>query len=415
MSMFWILVAGMILMGLAFVVPSLLRPPRAREDDVVVVRSEQNIAIARERLVELEAEHAAGALDDASFEQARRELEVNLADDLVEPQPRQAGGGNRALLLALAVAIPAATVGLYQYLGAPQHLQVSGPGGSASAGNPHAEQGETPSVEELIARLEQRLQDEPNNPDGWFMLGRTKMSLGQYAEAATAFEKTLDLVGEHPSILVALADSVAMTQSGRISGRPAELVQRALSVSPDDVTALWLAGQAAEEQGDAAKALEYWRKAESGLQDQPQLLTELRGMIEAVEGDSGIAAPPVANATVDAGPSLELDVSLAPEFAQQVEPGDTVFIFARAEQGPPMPVAAAKLRAGDLPAKVTLDDSMAMMPQMKLSLFERVKVGARISRSGQPAVQSGDLQSEVRIVDVAGDVKLQLRIDREVP
>lgn len=413
MTVFWILVGAMVLIGLALVAPALLRP--AREADAAS-RTEQNVAIARQRLSELESEHAAGALDDASFEQARRELELNLADELVDERPQRApGGGGRALLVALAVALPAATVALYLHLGAPEHLQVSGPGQPRTAStNPHAAQGETPSVEELVARLEQRLREEPNNPDGWFMLGRTKMSLGRYEEAATAFEKTLELVGEHPSILVALADSIAMTQSGRISGRPAELVQRALAVSPDDVTALWLAGQAAQEQGDAARALEYWRRAEAGLQDQPQLLTELRGMIAEVERASGIESQAVA-APAAAGPSLELDVSLDPELADRVEADDTVFIFARAEQGPPMPLAAAKLRARDLPARVTLDDSMAMMPQMKLSMFDRVKVGARVSRSGQPVAQSGDLESETRVVEVADGAQLELRIDRQVP
>jgi cytochrome c-type biogenesis protein CcmH len=403
----------MVLVGLAFIAPALLRSTTARQDQETG-RTEQNVAIARERMAELEAEHAAGALDDADFEQAKRELELNLADELVDERPQQTGGQSRALLLVLVIALPAATVALYQTLGAPEHMQIAGPGGSVSTSDPHAAQGEAPSVEELTARLEQRLAENPNNADGWFMLGRTKMSLGRYAEAADAFEKTLELVGEHPSILIALADSVAMTQSGRISGRPAELVQRALAVSPDDVTALWLAGQAAEEQGDAAGALKYWRKAEAGLQDQPQLLAELRGMIAQVERDSGIESAPI-EAAGAAGPSLELDVSLAPELAGRVEPADTVFIFARAEQGPPMPVAAAKLRVGDLPAKVTLNDSMAMMPQMKLSLFEKVKVGARISRSGQPVAKSGDLESETRLVDVGNAVKLELRIDREVP
>jgi cytochrome c-type biogenesis protein CcmH len=410
-TLFWILVA--VLVGLAFIAPALLRSTTARQDQETG-RTEQNVAIARERMAELEAEHAAGALDDADFEQAKRELELNLADELVDERPQQTGGQSRALLLVLVIALPAATVALYQTLGAPEHMQIAGPGGSVSTSDPHAAQGEAPSVEELTARLEQRLAENPNNADGWFMLGRTKMSLGRYAEAADAFEKTLELVGEHPSILIALADSVAMTQSGRISGRPAELVQRALAVSPDDVTALWLAGQAAEEQGDAAGALKYWRKAEAGLQDQPQLLAELRGMIAQVERDSGIESAPI-EAAGAAGPSLELDVSLAPELAGRVEPADTVFIFARAEQGPPMPVAAAKLRVGDLPAKVTLNDSMAMMPQMKLSLFEKVKVGARISRSGQPVAKSGDLESETRLVDVGNAVKLELRIDREVP
>lgn len=409
MTLFWILSVAMALIALAIIAPPLLRNYAGQADEPGR-RTDQNIAIARERLAELEEEHAAGVLALADFEQAKRELELNLAGDLVEEQTKVSTGGNRALLVVLAIIFPVATVGIYQNMGAPEHLSVVGPGGGIG-GNPHAQQGETPSVEELTARLEQRLQEEPNNPDGWFMLGRTKMSMGQYEQAAEAFQKTLDLVGEHPSILVALADSVAMSQSGRISGRPAELVQRALAVSPDDVTALWLAGQAAEEQGELEAALGYWRRAEVQLHDQPGSLAEIRSMIARVEGESGIQSQPLETE----GPSVALDISLSPELAARVEPTDTVFIFARAVEGPPMPVAAAKLQASDLPARVTLNDEMAMMPQMKLSLFEQVKVGARISRSGQPTPASGDLQSDTHSVNVGGEVALKVLIDREVP
>lgn len=406
MTTFWLIVGALLLLAVVWFVPALRRGHREH----LASQQVRNIEIARERLKELEAERERGELEDAGFEQAREELKLTLASELEEEQGEAKRSGSQPVLVSILVLVSVISLLSYRLIGSPEHIAVVGPGARAPAINPHSPDSPT-DVETLVQALADRLEAEPNNPDGWFLLGRTRMSLGRYEDASAAYERALKLAGEHPAILVALADSVAMTQSGRMAGRPAELVQRALAVSPDDVTALWLAGQAASEQGDARQALAYWRRAETGLQGQPELLAELRGMIAELEGGTVVEAAPAAAA----GSSLELDVSVAPELAGRFEPGDTVFIFARAEQGPPMPLAAAKLRAADLPALVTLDDSMAMMPQMKLSSFERVKVGARISRSGQPVAQSGDLQSETRIVDVGAGSRLELRIDRQIP
>ena len=437
MTLFWALTAALILLSLALLAPTLWRGGKGE----LAGREAQNIAIARERLRELEAERERGAMDPQAFEQARHELELALAEDLgVDADAPPVRSGGRSALLALLVLVPALTLGLYQYLGSPQHVDVAGPGGpTASAGNPHAGgKNDLASVEEMVQQLADRLEKEPNNPDGWYMLGRSYMSMGRYADAVKALERLREQVGDHPTALVMLADAVAMTQGGRLAGRPAELVHKALEQEPENPTALWLAGNAAEEQADYAQAVAYWRQAEPKLAGKPDLLAELRGLIAAAEQRGGLpsstspvpapalaaaaapaahpqpapeAAPPAAAATA----SLDVSVSLAPDLAAKAGPDDVLFVFARAVQGPPMPLAAARLKVSDLPARVTLDDSMAMMPQMKLSNFDQVQVSARISRGGQPTAQSGDLQSEPQVVPVAAGVAVNLVIDSEVP
>jgi cytochrome c-type biogenesis protein CcmH len=418
MTLFWVVTAGLILLGLILVAPPLLRGGKGELGG----REEQNVAIARERLRDLELERERGELDAEGFAQARRELELALAADLgdeAERAPVRRGG--IPVLLTLLVLVPVLTVGVYQYIGAPQHIGVAGPGATARAGNPHAgAPDQAASLEEIVQALAERLEQEPNNPDGWYMLGRSYMSMGRYADAVGALERLREQVGDNPTALVMLADAVAMTQGGRLSGRPAELIQTALQQEPDNTTALWLAGTAAEEQGDHAQAVAYWRRAEPGLADQPELLAELRDMIAAAESRGGLTSEPAAPAATGPAPaagaaSLRVNVALAPELAAKAQPDDVLYVFARAVDGPPMPLAAARIRVGDLPAEIILDDSMAMMPQMKLSGFEQVQVSARVSRTGQPTAQSGDLTSAPQVVAVAAGVGVELVIDQEVP
>lgn len=417
MNVFWILAAGLILLGVVLLAPSMLRGVRADTDRTD--RREQNIAIARDRLRELDAEHVRGEVGEAEWQQARKELELTLASDLTdESQEEVRAGSSKLALLGLLVIVPVLTLGIYDYVGSPQHIEIAGPG--AGAENPHAaaDSGETPSVEVMMQKLAERLEAEPNNPDGWYMLGRSYMSMGRYDDAIKALQRLREQIGDHPTALVMLADAAAMNQGGRMTGQPEELVLKALAQEPDNVTALWLAGNAAEEQGKFTRALAFWKRAEKGLSDQPKMLAELRNMMTAAESKGGVVPAedaPAPTAAADPGPSLNVSVALSPELAAKAKPDDLVFVFARAVSGPPMPLAAARVKVSDLPLRVTLDDSMAITPQMKLSGFSEVKVGARVALSGQPVAQSGDLQSDALVVSVAQGVDVDLVIDREVP
>mgnify|MGYP001819459296 FL=1 len=421
MTLFWILAAAMTLAAVVAVAPALLRNRR----ESALNRDRQNVAIARERMAELEREHEAGALSTETLDQVKSELEQALADDLADASTEQAArSGGRWALGILLIVFPAMAFGLYWHLGAPEHLEVKGASAGRAPAGPHAAgDGKMPSVDELVVSLEEKLAEDPSRAEGWYLLGRTYMSMQRYEDAVKAYKKLIELAPDQPTLLVALADAEAMVQGARISGRPAELVQRALVLDPDNTTALWLAGKAEVEAGNYSEAVAYWRRVEAQSADNPQTLAEIRNQIAAAERQGGLASnAPVAgesqtetaSSAATASPGIEVSVSLAGDLAVKAAPDDTVFVYARAIEGPPMPLAVARHTVGDLPVTVRLTDDMAMIPQMKLSNFPQVRVSARVSRTGDAKTQPGDLVSEDAQVDVANAKKLNLVIDREV-
>ncbi len=306
-------------------------------------------------------------------------------------------------------------------LGEPRALAPTATTADVAAQQAGESGGDAQSIEAAVTVLEQRLQSAPDDPEGWFVLARSYMFLKRYDEAVSAFESLHRLVGDDPGMLVRYADAAAMASGGRITGRPFELVQRALAVDPNQAQGLWLAGMGAAEQGDHASALGYWRRLEPLLENDAASLAEIRELMARSEqqlaetgGDAAVAGAP-AIAAAAAAKSLTVSVALDDKLAPRVSPSDIVFVFARAVDGPPMPLAVVRRRAGELPLQVTLDDSMAMVPAMRLSQFEQVRVGARISRSGQAQAQSGDLQGEIASVTLADTATVKVTITDVVP
>ena len=417
MTVFWIITAAMILAALALLAPTLLRRHAASTD----ATERFNVEIARERLADLVKEK--DGLSDEEFAQAKQDLELALAQDLegtAKAAPKAQGGGRWALLVA-AVLIPLVTVPVYLQIGSP-HLIESRPGASTAAAG-HGSNGEMPPVNELVDKLAKRMQQDPDNAEGWFLLGRTYMRLQNYTQAVHAFENVVRLFPDETAGMLSLADAMTMANNRRVNARAVELLEKALSIDPDSVTALWLLGNAASDRGDTAAALGYWQRAYPLLDGEPAMQDELGQMIAQAGGKipaSAAALPPImaaapqpaaaspapapsppASSTAGAaeGTAIVVEVALAPALMEQTSPTDTLFVLARAETGPPMPLAVSRQQVNDLPLKVTLTDAMAMMPAMKLSSFPRVKISARISKSGQAGSKPGDL--------IAGDVVVE--------
>jgi cytochrome c-type biogenesis protein CcmH len=449
MTTFWLIAAALMAVGVLMLAPALLKRRATGDTD----RDAQNVAIARERLRELEAERDRGELTPAAFDQAKLELERILASDLAggEAQTRRAGDKAGPLALAaLLIVVPPVTIALYMALGAPQHVDVVGPGaGSAAQVAAHGAGGPPMNIEELLGRLEQRLAENPTDPEGWAMLARSYMALDRYPDAVRALDKLRELVGDEPAVLIPLADAVAMTQDGRMAGRPTELIRKALEVDPENAIANWLGGNAASEAADWQAAIDHWRKALAQVGDDAQSAEELRQRIADAEAKLGRSpapatevaptapaatsvqttpAPPAAAAPVPAvaepapvavppqpAPGVQVQVSLAPELQARVVPTDTVFVFARAPAGPPMPVAAVRLQAAQLPLTVTLDDSASMMPAMRLSQFPEVRIEARVAKAGTPVAAPGDLRSQPATAKVGSGSPVAVVIDTVQP
>ena len=424
---FWIIAALMTGLGVAVLAFVLLR----KRPDIADNQREQNLVLAKEKLAELEREKAAGNLDEETYAQAREELETGLLEDTEgeDMVARVRPASARAATVGVAILVPLLSIGLYMKLGSPQLLDMSGTPG---APNPHDLNagGKAMSMEEVLVRLEQKMKENPDDPEGWFMLGRVYQSMNRFADAVKAYEKLAALTDNHPQALIALADSLAMVQGGRLSGRPYDLVRQALDKAPDDPTALWLAGQGAMEAGDYQNAIYYWRQAESGLGDKPDYVQELRTLIlqaKTAAGKAGVTVedPGSAVAIANTGPAtgqpanvsagISLKVRISPALEDKANPGDRLFVFAKQVGGRPMPVAAIRLTAGDLPAELTLDDSNMLQPGSKLSDYPQLKLAARIAKGNQPMASSGDLQSGEIIVDVASGKPVELVIDQVVP
>jgi len=410
---FWVIAAALVTAAVLFVVPALVRRPGASSADTAA----QNVALAQARLAELQADAAAGRLEPDQLEALRTELEENLASELAtsaRAAGRAAAQASPWPAVAVALALPALAGTFYLLLGNPRAIETP-VAQSAPAGHPAGAGADPASIEQMAERLVAKLATEPDNAEGWFMLGNTYMALRRYEDAAKALSRARELVGDDARVLLRYADAKAMAAGGRLSGEPFEIVRSVLAREPENPTALWLAGMGYSEGGDDASALAAWEKLLPMLGDEPESANEVRALINTARQRLGkpplaaAAAPAAAPATpAAAGPaSLEVSVRLDPALASRLQADDTVFVYARALSGPPMPLAAVRRRAAELPLTVTLSDAQAMAPGLNLSSAREVRIGARVSHTGNAISQPGDLRGEVAPVKVdAGRVEV---------
>jgi cytochrome c-type biogenesis protein CcmH len=425
MMLFWTLTAVMIAAALAIIAPALLR----RQQQTALDRNAQNVAIARERLAELDAELAKGEISAEEHAGTRIELEQVLLQDLDAGDAGKAastvsGAHGKIGLITLGILLPLLSVLLYQYLGTPSLITTENRTTPVAEG--HANAVPAGSMADLAIKLRQRLEEQsPDDANGWYLLGRTYMTIKDYPQAAQAFDRAYQLTGAQPAVMLALADALTMSQPDVPSARAAELVEKALALEPENTTALWMAGLNAADRGDYSEALRLMQKLHPLLAASPQDQQQLEIQIARLSAAAGIEPPalarrPAAQAPDTAaeavpGATVRLRVSLSPAMQQQANAGDTVFIYARAMNGPRFPLAAARHRVSDLPLEITLSDAQAVMPTAKLSDFPLVKVGARISASGDAIAQSGDLIGERTDIRVGGDEVVELVIDSVQP
>lgn len=372
-------------------------------------RRAANVAAYRQRLAEIQADNDAGLLDADTAASLRGELDARLLRD-AEGDEAVGGSTSRrsgALAAALAAVVLAVAAGGYFESGSWKTQQ-------RIAGAPSAD-GEGQSVEEMVGRLAQRLEQNPDDPQGWALLGRSYFVMQRYAEAAQAYGRANTLTAQRePQLLVGEGEALGLSQDRDLRGRPRELFDAALAIAPDDGKALWYAGLAAAQAGEPQIAKTHWQ-ALARQELPPDLRAVLDERLRELGAEPAAAAPALASAQTDA-PVLRVAVSLSPTLREQVPADATLYVFAKAAAGPPMPLAVFRGSARDLPREVRLDDSMAMSPAAKLSQFDRWTVTARVTRSGQPQAASGDLQGSLTVArGELGESALALVIGEVVP
>lgn len=397
--MFWILAAVLGIAALAFVLRPLLKPP--------------TLDAHADKRRALRAAAAAGALSDADLRERLQAL---------PPEPA-AAKAPPPLLLGLGALVPALAVGLYLWVGSPQALDPAS----------HVAPPAPTTMEEAIAALEARLEAQPNDVEGWILLGRSRRAQEDFAAAEAALGRAFRLQPDDIEIQLDYAEAKALaTPTRRFAGESLALLEQAHQREPGHARAAWLLGIAAVQDGRPADAAKLW---EPILADMPldaparpaltQQINEARRQagLELLPEAAGAATPapetaPAAPITPAPGAStgarIEVEVSLAPELAARLPADAVLFVFARAAQGPRAPLAIQRLSAASLPTSVLLDQSMGMIEGMNLGAFPEVVVGARVSASGNATPQAGDLEGLTDPVAVSVG-RARVVIDRILP
>ncbi|HOX90368.1 MAG TPA: c-type cytochrome biogenesis protein CcmI [Burkholderiaceae bacterium] len=432
MTTFIVIAALMVAVVLVWLGVPLLR---GRASGADVNQPAINLAIYRDQFAELEADRARGAVSEAQYAETRAELERRVIEEgsggLAAPAP---GAGKAGLWTAilLAGAVPVLAALMYLQWGEPDAFSPLGRATTAQGEDAHGGLSQAEMVE-AVDRLAERLKKEPDNLDGWLTLARSYYSMGRFQDASAAFDHVISKAPNEADILADYADTLAMAQGRNLSGKPMELVQRALKADPTQWKALAMAGTDAFNRKDYRQAIDYWERLKTTLPPDAPIAQQIQGSINEARSLGGFAVPPPALAAAPkpapspvapaapapatagtAKATVSGTVDLSPALKAKASPDDAVFVFARPAEGSRMPVALTRAKVRDLPLRFTLDDSMAMSPDMVLSQQSKVIVGARISKAGVPMPQPGDLEGFSTAVAVgARDVKVA--IDKAVP
>ena len=421
MILFISLIFVSIAIALYFVLPPLMGRYKASE----TLHNELNLAIYQQKIEELDSDNA--DLSEEQKVQAKKELEKSLLQDLDAHEANtvttDTNTKNPVITSAVAVSIPLLALFMYSFIG-PDELpeilmgKATPPSSNTQVNAAHA-QNQLPDINKMVASLEEKLATNPNNPEGWYMLARSYMFMQNFRGALSAFQKATELSPEDPQLLVDYAEAIAMGNDGNLNGKPEQLIQQALAIDSMHPKSLWLAGATKSQQGQYQEAINYWEKLLTLHAPGSEGFVELTNRINAVKqsmiasGQTPAETKPVA-ATTESKTKVTVTVELDTKLKGKTNPEDTLFIFARAVNGPPMPLAIVRKQVKDLPLTVSLDDSMAMMPSARMSNFEKIYISARISKSGTAQTEAGDIQGRSKILSTGSEQKAQVLIETVV-
>ncbi|MDX8386142.1 MAG: c-type cytochrome biogenesis protein CcmI [Gallionella sp.] len=402
--LFWTLCALMVVIALIFIALPLWRTVIRNN---AVLRDAANLEIIRDQMSEMDADIRNGLLTQELYEQGKGELQARLAKEVgTSTQETTSPNKNKSMAVVLAVLLPLFCVPLYLYLG------------NQYAALPIGEKIEADntgiiSSEAGIMALEKQLRRHGDNPNSWFMLANSYVSIQKYPEALKAYEELVKRAPDEAQIWASYADVYGMANGRTLkSDVVAGFLEKSLALDPNNTSALALAGSAAMERENYIEAITHWQKLLLEVPPGSPVATRFNGSIQsaldllAAQPDGAEKLAELEQRQMQAEMDLRAErlaasnpayavtgkVSLSPSLEGKVKPTDIVFILARASEGPRMPLAVFRKQVKDLPLEFTLDDSMAMQPQLKLSGFNQVVVVARISKSGSPFAQTGDLE-----------------------
>ena len=431
---FWVLSALLVVLASGFIFYPFLK--RQKQDSALDRRS-QNIAAFKDRLTEIEAEKQAGNLPEEQFQQLKTELEASLITDVdgLEHDTQQAQSNKKSSSVSRVVAglmvisLPLISYSLYMKWGAldgvEQHREWGNSVPSVENGMPKG------NIDDLLATLRDKLEKNPDNADGWFMLARSSMNLEKYDQASYAFlrmAEQLEKQQEDPSAIYGLAaQALFFAEGAQMTDKVKEILDKAFAINPDETNGLGLLGIDAFESGRYEEAIKHWSRILDVQPDNPSRDAIIAGINKAraalglpVQSAQGSELArnntPVNDTQADSAlkSDVKVLVELDPSLSGKVSPNDVLFIVAKAVNGSPMPLAASRQTVADLPILVTLNDAMAMGPMAKISSAKEVTIVARVSKSGQPIAQKGDFQGILSPVEVGTGEVVNVLISEEV-
>ena len=436
MNAFWLISALMVLAAIAAVLIPVLR---YRPRDLALTHTNINTRLFHERMTELATERADGRIDEAQYQQLKLDLERTLLLDIPATDipatdiPAQLESntsytsGKWGIGLVAGLLLPVLAF-VYYYFSAFQgelaawmqtreqmntvvQMAVANPAQLP----PEALQNLPDFTRVLQARV---LRDGMHDPDQLMLLGISLLELGAAAEARSIMLQALELAPERTDVMMGTAQTLLMTNEGRLDPTSAKLLHAVLKKDPSHQGALMMLGFGAFNGADYAMAQQAWQLLLSQLpaeSESSQLLKNSIAQAEKLSQQTADQAATNQTATPAASAQVAVTVDIAPRLQNRFQADDTLFIFAKAANGPPMPLAAIRQPASGFPIQVVLDDSNAMMPSMKLSNFQQIIVGARISKGGDVSAQPGDLEALSEPLDLANSpLSIQLVVDQVV-
>ena len=403
-SMLFVLIA----LGIALCVAAIFLWVLLREKKPVTQASQANAnaKVYRDQILDLDREHDSGHISDQEWQQSRDELSLRLLEDTAAVDDPAAKTEKPAIWTAvvLAVALPLGSMGMYMWVGQPEAL------------NPLAlktpDQVDPKDLTKMAQTLAEKLQDKPDNLQGWVMLGRTYRTLENFDAALRAYDSALKL-SDDDDLKLERIEVIAMQRQGQFEGEPWNVIREVLQRDPQHFGALLTAGSASYAEGKFADALKYWEQARKPLDANNPDLQGLESAIATVRERLGMP-PAKATPAATSGLNVTGQVNLSASLKSKASPNDVVFIYATPANGDRMPLAIFKTTVSQLPFNFTLDDSTAMAPDRKLSAAGEVMVKVRVTKSGNAMPQSGDLSGSLGPVKV-GAKGLKLEIKDQIP
>ncbi|MGD8346080.1 MAG: tetratricopeptide repeat protein [Lysobacterales bacterium] len=326
--------------------------------------------------------------------------------------------GWQPLALALVFALPAAGLWMYNQFATPAGLDVVGTPNVASAADPHS--GQAADMQSMIAGLQQRLEQNPDDLEGWLLLARTLRASQRFEEASQALERAFELAPDNLVVMVDLAESrVYLDPEGRVPESSVQLLERALETNPDMQKALWLMGIAAVQQGDDAFAISYWQSLMSQLEPGTEVYEMVGGQLAQAQARLGMlpgeaaSAPPEETESGWTGTRLVLD---AAEGARQALANGAILYITIRAPGPAMgpPLGVRRIEKPEFPLELTITDQDSMMAERMISSESAIQVQARVSLTGAPTPQPGDWRSALKSTELASSSLVVLEIDQQV-